>query len=171
MATTATERDLRHLKRTLELAARGRGHTSPNPVVGAVVVKNGRVIGEGFHAAALERVARGAPAHDQRREEQAHLVDLAGVEERACEVRTALEQDRSDLLGAELVERRAHARGLVLARRDDDLRAGGLERVGLLARRGARDDHRQRDLGRGAHELAGDGQARLGVEDHPARLA
>ena len=52
MATTATERDLRHLNRTLELAARGRGHTSPNPLVGAVVVKGGREIGEGFHAAA-----------------------------------------------------------------------------------------------------------------------
>src|SRR4051794_8186151 len=52
MATTATERDLRHLNRTLELAARGRGHTSPNPLVGAVLVKGGRVIGEGFHAAA-----------------------------------------------------------------------------------------------------------------------
>jgi len=51
MATTATERDLRHLNRTLELAARGRGHTSPNPLVGAVLVKSGRVIGEGFHAA------------------------------------------------------------------------------------------------------------------------
>jgi diaminohydroxyphosphoribosylaminopyrimidine deaminase/5-amino-6-(5-phosphoribosylamino)uracil reductase len=52
MATTATERDLRHLNRTLELAERGRGHTSPNPLVGAVVVKAGNVIGEGFHAAA-----------------------------------------------------------------------------------------------------------------------
>ena len=52
MSTTATERDLRHLNRTLELAARGRGHTSPNPLVGAVLVKSGRVIGEGFHAAA-----------------------------------------------------------------------------------------------------------------------
>jgi diaminohydroxyphosphoribosylaminopyrimidine deaminase/5-amino-6-(5-phosphoribosylamino)uracil reductase len=52
MATTATERDLRHLNRTLELAARGRGHTSPNPLVGAVLVKGGRVIGEGFHAGA-----------------------------------------------------------------------------------------------------------------------
>jgi diaminohydroxyphosphoribosylaminopyrimidine deaminase/5-amino-6-(5-phosphoribosylamino)uracil reductase len=52
MATTATERDLRHLNRALELAARARGHTSPNPLVGAVVVKKGRVIGEGFHAAA-----------------------------------------------------------------------------------------------------------------------
>jgi diaminohydroxyphosphoribosylaminopyrimidine deaminase/5-amino-6-(5-phosphoribosylamino)uracil reductase len=51
MATTATDRDLRHLKRTLELAARARGYTSPNPLVGAVVVKNGRVIGEGYHTA------------------------------------------------------------------------------------------------------------------------
>jgi diaminohydroxyphosphoribosylaminopyrimidine deaminase / 5-amino-6-(5-phosphoribosylamino)uracil reductase len=50
--TTATERDLRHLSRSLELAAEARGHTSPNPLVGAVVVKDGRVIGEGFHAAA-----------------------------------------------------------------------------------------------------------------------
>jgi diaminohydroxyphosphoribosylaminopyrimidine deaminase/5-amino-6-(5-phosphoribosylamino)uracil reductase len=50
--TTATERDLRHLSRSLELAARARGHTSPNPLVGAVLVKDGRVIGEGFHAGA-----------------------------------------------------------------------------------------------------------------------
>ncbi|HYP49274.1 MAG TPA: bifunctional diaminohydroxyphosphoribosylaminopyrimidine deaminase/5-amino-6-(5-phosphoribosylamino)uracil reductase RibD [Thermoleophilaceae bacterium] len=51
---TATERDARHLKRTLELAVQARGHTSPNPMVGAVIVKGGRVIGEGFHAAAGE---------------------------------------------------------------------------------------------------------------------
>jgi diaminohydroxyphosphoribosylaminopyrimidine deaminase / 5-amino-6-(5-phosphoribosylamino)uracil reductase len=58
---TASERDERHLKRTLELAARARGRTSPNPLVGAVVVKHGRTIGEGFHEAAgephAERVA------------------------------------------------------------------------------------------------------------------
>ena len=47
---TATERDARHLMRTIELAAEARGHTSPNPLVGAVVVKGGRTIGEGFHA-------------------------------------------------------------------------------------------------------------------------
>jgi diaminohydroxyphosphoribosylaminopyrimidine deaminase / 5-amino-6-(5-phosphoribosylamino)uracil reductase len=59
--TTATERDLTHLRRTLRLAARGRGRTSPNPVVGAVVARGERVLGEGFHAAAgephAERVA------------------------------------------------------------------------------------------------------------------
>src|SRR5918999_1401481 len=45
--TTATEGDVRHLERALELAARARGQTSPNPMVGAVVVKEDRVIGEG----------------------------------------------------------------------------------------------------------------------------
>src|SRR5688572_10605081 len=48
--TLATESDAVHLERTLDLARRGRGRTSPNPLVGAVVVKDGRVIGEGFHA-------------------------------------------------------------------------------------------------------------------------
>ncbi|NNG27319.1 MAG: bifunctional diaminohydroxyphosphoribosylaminopyrimidine deaminase/5-amino-6-(5-phosphoribosylamino)uracil reductase RibD [Ignavibacteriaceae bacterium] len=37
------------LKRSLELAAKGTGNVSPNPLVGAVVVKNGKVIGEGYH--------------------------------------------------------------------------------------------------------------------------
>jgi diaminohydroxyphosphoribosylaminopyrimidine deaminase / 5-amino-6-(5-phosphoribosylamino)uracil reductase len=46
--TTATERDERHLIRAIELASRARGQTSPNPMVGAVVVKDGRVIGEGI---------------------------------------------------------------------------------------------------------------------------
>jgi diaminohydroxyphosphoribosylaminopyrimidine deaminase/5-amino-6-(5-phosphoribosylamino)uracil reductase len=46
--TTLTERDARHLQRTLELAVRARGQTSPNPMVGALVVKDGRVIGEGI---------------------------------------------------------------------------------------------------------------------------
>src|SRR5687767_5793739 len=43
-----TERDTRHLMRAIELAERARGHASPNPIVGAVVVKDGRVIGEGI---------------------------------------------------------------------------------------------------------------------------
>jgi diaminohydroxyphosphoribosylaminopyrimidine deaminase / 5-amino-6-(5-phosphoribosylamino)uracil reductase len=37
------------MRRALELAERGRGLTSPNPMVGAVVVRDGRVIGEGAH--------------------------------------------------------------------------------------------------------------------------
>jgi diaminohydroxyphosphoribosylaminopyrimidine deaminase/5-amino-6-(5-phosphoribosylamino)uracil reductase len=37
------------LERALELAERGRGTTHPNPVVGAVVVRDGDVVGEGWH--------------------------------------------------------------------------------------------------------------------------
>jgi diaminohydroxyphosphoribosylaminopyrimidine deaminase / 5-amino-6-(5-phosphoribosylamino)uracil reductase len=37
------------LARSLELAERGRGRTHPNPVVGAVVVSEGEVVGEGWH--------------------------------------------------------------------------------------------------------------------------
>jgi diaminohydroxyphosphoribosylaminopyrimidine deaminase/5-amino-6-(5-phosphoribosylamino)uracil reductase len=45
-----TETDHQHLARTLELAQNGLGHVHPNPVVGAVVVKDGEVLGEGWHA-------------------------------------------------------------------------------------------------------------------------
>jgi diaminohydroxyphosphoribosylaminopyrimidine deaminase/5-amino-6-(5-phosphoribosylamino)uracil reductase len=37
------------MRRALELAERGRGLTSPNPMVGAVVARNGELVGEGFH--------------------------------------------------------------------------------------------------------------------------
>jgi diaminohydroxyphosphoribosylaminopyrimidine deaminase/5-amino-6-(5-phosphoribosylamino)uracil reductase len=40
------------MRRALELAARGSGQTSPNPMVGAVVVRDGQIVGEGFHARA-----------------------------------------------------------------------------------------------------------------------
>lgn len=38
------------MKRALELSAKGMGRTSPNPMVGCVIVKEGRIIGEGWHA-------------------------------------------------------------------------------------------------------------------------
>ena len=41
--------DLDYMRMALELAERGRGWTNPNPMVGAVIVKDGRVIGEGYH--------------------------------------------------------------------------------------------------------------------------
>jgi diaminohydroxyphosphoribosylaminopyrimidine deaminase/5-amino-6-(5-phosphoribosylamino)uracil reductase len=64
--------EARFMRRALRLAERGRGWVSPNPIVGAVVVRDGRIIGEGWHRAvgeahaehiALERAghrARGA---------------------------------------------------------------------------------------------------------------
>jgi diaminohydroxyphosphoribosylaminopyrimidine deaminase/5-amino-6-(5-phosphoribosylamino)uracil reductase len=45
------------MRRALDLAARGRGTTSPNPMVGAVLVRAGEVVGEGFHRAPGERHA------------------------------------------------------------------------------------------------------------------
>ena len=57
------------LERALELAERGRGTTHPNPVVGAVVVRDGDVVGEGWH----ER--KGGP--------HAEVVALAAAGERA----------------------------------------------------------------------------------------
>lgn len=46
-----------YMLRALTLANRARGKTWPNPLVGAVVVKNGKVIAEGFHHAAGEKHA------------------------------------------------------------------------------------------------------------------
>jgi diaminohydroxyphosphoribosylaminopyrimidine deaminase / 5-amino-6-(5-phosphoribosylamino)uracil reductase len=44
------ERDAAFMRRALTLAKKGWGQTAPNPMVGAVVVKDGVVVGEGYHA-------------------------------------------------------------------------------------------------------------------------
>ena len=68
--TTLLQTDHAHLARAIELAEGGRGRTTPNPLVGAVVVKDGAVIGEGFHTAYgrlhAEREALGACTTDPR---------------------------------------------------------------------------------------------------------
>jgi len=45
-----TDQDRLHLRRALELAERGRGRVSPNPLVGSVLARAGEIIGEGHHA-------------------------------------------------------------------------------------------------------------------------
>jgi diaminohydroxyphosphoribosylaminopyrimidine deaminase/5-amino-6-(5-phosphoribosylamino)uracil reductase len=45
----APARDERFMRRALRLARKGEGRVSPNPLVGAVIVKGGRIIGEGYH--------------------------------------------------------------------------------------------------------------------------
>jgi diaminohydroxyphosphoribosylaminopyrimidine deaminase / 5-amino-6-(5-phosphoribosylamino)uracil reductase len=67
--SAATEADAEWMKRALELARRGIGLAHPNPKVGAVIVKAGRIIGEGFHA------------YDQR--DHAEIVALRQAGERA----------------------------------------------------------------------------------------
>lgn len=41
--------NVKHMERALELALKGEGRVNPNPLVGAVVVKDGKIIGEGYH--------------------------------------------------------------------------------------------------------------------------
>jgi diaminohydroxyphosphoribosylaminopyrimidine deaminase / 5-amino-6-(5-phosphoribosylamino)uracil reductase len=62
--------DETHLRKALDLAERGRGTTAPNPIVGAVVVRDGEVVGEGWHERAggphAEVVALGAAGESAR---------------------------------------------------------------------------------------------------------
>ena len=44
--------DDHYMLMALELARKGEGFTSPNPMVGAVLVKDGKVVGSGYHEAA-----------------------------------------------------------------------------------------------------------------------
>jgi diaminohydroxyphosphoribosylaminopyrimidine deaminase/5-amino-6-(5-phosphoribosylamino)uracil reductase len=67
------------MSRAIELAERGRGTTSPNPLVGAVVVRDGEVVGEGWH----ER--RGEP------HAEVHALRAAGERARGATLYVTLE--------------------------------------------------------------------------------
>lgn len=41
--------DVQYMRKALDLAAKGAGFVNPNPMVGCVIVKNGKIIGEGYH--------------------------------------------------------------------------------------------------------------------------
>src|SRR2546428_6762978 len=49
-----SEDDTRFMRRALRLAARAAGRTSPNPMVGTVIVRGTEIVGEGYHRAAGE---------------------------------------------------------------------------------------------------------------------
>lgn len=61
------------MKRCLELALAGRGSVAPNPMVGAVLVHEGRIIGEGFHAVYGQNHAE-VNCLESVREEDKHLI-------------------------------------------------------------------------------------------------
>ncbi len=46
---SATDADRMWMRRALQLAASGRGYVEPNPMVGCVIVRDGAIVGEGFH--------------------------------------------------------------------------------------------------------------------------
>ncbi|MGB2711158.1 MAG: bifunctional diaminohydroxyphosphoribosylaminopyrimidine deaminase/5-amino-6-(5-phosphoribosylamino)uracil reductase RibD [Conexibacter sp.] len=68
-----TDTDRLHLARAIELAARGRGRVSPNPLVGAVIARDGEVLAEGWHA------AYGEPHAEVEAIRAADGLDLAGA--------------------------------------------------------------------------------------------
>src|SRR5512133_1475414 len=71
--------DLKYMKRALTLARRGIGKTSPNPAVGCVIVKDGTVVGEGWHRKA------GSP------HAEIHALEMAGDAARGADVYVTLE--------------------------------------------------------------------------------
>ena len=44
-----TKEDEKYMRRCIQLAKNGQQNAKPNPMVGAVIVHNGRIIGEGYH--------------------------------------------------------------------------------------------------------------------------
>jgi diaminohydroxyphosphoribosylaminopyrimidine deaminase/5-amino-6-(5-phosphoribosylamino)uracil reductase len=71
--------DTTYMKRALTLAKKGRGTTSPNPLVGCVIVKNGTIIGEGWH--------KRAGGHHA----ELHALEMAGAAAHSSDVYVTLE--------------------------------------------------------------------------------
>jgi diaminohydroxyphosphoribosylaminopyrimidine deaminase/5-amino-6-(5-phosphoribosylamino)uracil reductase len=74
-----TPSDTRYMKRALTLAKKGLGKTHPNPVVGCVIVKNGSIVGEGWH--------KRAGGHHA----EVHALEMAGALARGADVYVTLE--------------------------------------------------------------------------------
>lgn len=68
-----------YMRKALELAQKAEGWTSPNPVVGALIVKDGKIIGEGYHKKA------GTP------HAEIHALSMAGTEAKGSTVYVTLE--------------------------------------------------------------------------------
>jgi diaminohydroxyphosphoribosylaminopyrimidine deaminase / 5-amino-6-(5-phosphoribosylamino)uracil reductase len=88
--------DVDYMERALFLAARGRGRTTPNPMVGAVVVSDGVVVGQGFHSRAGEPHA------------EVHALSAAGARARGatlyCTLEPCCHRGRTGPCTAEIVE-------------------------------------------------------------------
>jgi len=112
---TSSQVSDQYLRRACELAARGRGTTSPNPMVGCVIVRDGIVVGEGFHERA------GGP--------HAEVVALtsAGEAARGAHVYVTLEPcnhfGKTPPCAAALI--RAGVQRVVIGMRDPDLSVSG----------------------------------------------
>jgi diaminohydroxyphosphoribosylaminopyrimidine deaminase/5-amino-6-(5-phosphoribosylamino)uracil reductase len=131
MGTSVSDEDIQHMRRALELALKGRGRTRPNPVVGAVLVKNRRVVGEGYH-----RKAGGPHA-------EIHALRQAGRRARGADLYINLEpcchHGRTPPCTGALIQ--AGVRRVVVGQRDPNPRVAGrglaaLKRAGIEVVRG-----------------------------------
>jgi diaminohydroxyphosphoribosylaminopyrimidine deaminase/5-amino-6-(5-phosphoribosylamino)uracil reductase len=73
------ESDPVFMKRALDQARRGAGLVSPNPMVGALLVKGGRVVGEGFHR------------YDLLKHGETYAIEMAGLQARGATLYCNLE--------------------------------------------------------------------------------
>jgi|GEM_PF-1221501 len=73
------EADVIFMNRALELARRGAGLVSPNPMVGAVLVKGGRIVGEGYHR------------YDLLKHGETYAIEMAGEQARGATLYCNLE--------------------------------------------------------------------------------
>jgi pyrimidine deaminase RibD-like protein len=130
------ETDTLFMKRALDQAQRGAGLVSPNPMVGALLVKDGQVIGEGFHR------------YDLLKHGETYAIELAGREARGatlyCNLEPCCHHGRTPPCTDALIE--AGIARAVIATKDlnakvngqgiEQLRNAGIEvEVGLLEER------------------------------------
>jgi diaminohydroxyphosphoribosylaminopyrimidine deaminase/5-amino-6-(5-phosphoribosylamino)uracil reductase len=115
--------DTTHMRRALRLAARAAGRTSPNPLVGAVVVRDGQMVGEGYYHAAGEPHA------------EVNALRKAGEAARGATLYTNLEPCGHKGRTAPCVDavREAGIARVVVAMRDPDPRTDGKGVRGLRA--------------------------------------
>ena len=127
----STPDDVRYMARALVLARRGLYTTDPNPRVGCVVVKDGKVVGEGWHERAGEPHA------------EVHALRAAGVNARGATVYVSLEpcchHGRTPPCSQALIE--AGVRRVIAAMPDPNPRVAGqgfaaLERAGIQVEHG-----------------------------------
>jgi diaminohydroxyphosphoribosylaminopyrimidine deaminase/5-amino-6-(5-phosphoribosylamino)uracil reductase len=120
----ANPRDAEHMARALSLAERGRGRTTPNPIVGAVVVSaDGVVVGQGAHLEA------GGP------HAEINALDAAGVHARGATLYVSLEPCSHTGRTGPCVERivSAGVARVVYATRDPNPRVAGAGAAFLVA--------------------------------------
>ena len=121
--TTFSERDREYMTHALALAERGLFTTTPNPRVGCVIVRDGKIIGEGWHERAGEAHAEVRAINDAR---------ARGNDPRGASVYVTLEpcdhQGRTQPCSAALLA--AGIGNVVAAMRDPNpAAAGGVERL------------------------------------------